>query len=172
MKTYEKRLKRNILRNEILDRELDYLPKTIARDDVREIARRYGPQRRRSMSGRALLGLIDFVTRYGAPFLGMVAGAEYAAAKALYPLIGEEKEFGDALRFILGEDISTRVKDMSKALEIAGALTAATPDIVASALYGALFGIVAYIMVKRFLIVSVSLRRRLVINKRVSGLLG
>jgi hypothetical protein len=156
MKAYEKRLRRNILRNELLDRELDYLPQTITRDDVRELARRYGPQRQRSMPGRAFWGV----------------GAEYAAAKALYPLIGEQKQFGDSLRLVLGDTLGEKVEDMSKALEIAGALMAATPDIVSSALYGALFGILAYIVAKRLLILSVSLRRRLVINRKVSGLLG
>lgn len=172
MKANEKRLRRNVLRNELLDRELDFLPETIARDDVRELARRYGPQRKRSMPGRAFRGLFDFILRYSAPFLGMIVGAEYATAKALYPLMGEQKQFGDSLRLILGEDISAKVEDMSKAFEIAGALMAATPDIVSSALYGALFGILAYIAAKRLLILSVSLRRRLVINRKVSGLLG
>jgi len=172
MKAYEKRLRRNILRNELLDRELDFLPNTITRDDVRELARRYGPQRKRSISRRALLGLIDFVCRYSAPFFGMIVGAEYAAAKALYPLIGEEKQFGDSLKLFFGEDLGSRVEDMSKAFEITGTMMAATPDIVASALYGALFGILAYIVTKRLLILSVSLRRRLVINRKVSGLLG
>jgi hypothetical protein len=172
MKAYEKRLRRNILRNELLDRELDFLPKTIVRDDVRELARRYGPRRRRSMPGRFLLGLIDFASRYGAPFLGMVIGANYEAGKAFFPLMGEQKQFLGPLRLILGEDLSKKVEDMGKALEIAGALLSAIPDIVTSALYGALFGIVAYIVAKRLLILFVSLRRRLVINRKVSGLLG
>jgi len=171
MTTYQKRLRRNILRNELLDRELDFLPRTVARDDVREIARKYGPRRRRSTAGRAFRGLVDFVLRYAAPFAGMIIGAEYAAAKALYPLIGEQKEFGESLRLFLGEDISSRVQNMSKAFEITGTMMAATPDIVASALYGALFGIAAYIVAKRLLIFAVSLRRRMIINRKVSQLL-
>ena len=172
MTTYGKRLRRSILRNELFDRELDFLPKTIPRDDVREIARRYGPQRKRFALGRAFRGLIDFVSRYTAPFLGLIVGAEYEAAKALYPLIGEQKEFGESLKLFLGEDLGARVEDMSKAFEIAGALMAATPKIVSAALYGALFGILAYIIVKRLLILAISVRRRLVINRKVSELLG
>lgn len=171
MTTYQKRLKRHILKDELFDRELDFLPKTIARDDVREIARRYGPQRRRSPLGRGFWGLIDFILRYSSPLLGMIVGAEYAAAKALYPLIGEEKQFGDSLRLFLGEDLSTKLEDMNKAFEVAGTLIAATPKIVFSALYGALFGILAYITLKRLLIVAISLRRRMVINRKVSDLL-
>lgn len=171
MTTYEKRLRRNILRNELFDRELDFLPGTITRDDIREIARRYGPQRKRSALGRAFRGLIDFVSRYSAPFLGMIVGAEYAAAKALYPLFGEQKKFGDSLKLFLGENLGAKVEDMSKAFEMAGALIAATPKIIFSALYGALFGILAYIIVKRLLILAISLKRRLAINRKVSELL-
>jgi hypothetical protein len=172
MTTYQKRLRRHIFRDELLDRELDFLPKTITRDDVREIARRYGPRRRPSTLVRAFGGLIDFVFRYASPFLGMIVGAEYAAAKALYPLIGEEKQFGDSLRVFLGEDLSTRLEDMSKAFEVAGTLVAATPKIIFAGLYGALFGILAYIILKRLLIFAISLRRRMVINRKVSALLG
>jgi hypothetical protein len=172
MTTYQKRLRRHILRDELFDRELDFLPKTIARDDVREIARRYGPQRKRSALGRAFRGLVDFFFRYTSPFLGMIVGAEYAAAKALYPLIGEQKQFGDSLKLFLGEDLGAKVEDMSKAFEIAGTLMAATPKIVSAALYGALFGILTYIILKRLLILAISLRRKLVINRKVSGLLG
>jgi hypothetical protein len=102
----------------------------------------------------------------------MIAGAEYAAAKALYPLIGAQERFGDSLRAFLGENLSQTMEDMSKAFEVAGALVAATPKIVTAALYGALFGIVAYIALKRLLIIAVSLRRRLTLNRKVCQLLG
>jgi len=172
MTVYEKRLRRNVLTNRLLDRELDFLPSTVNRDDVREVARTYGPQRRRSALVRLVLAPVDFAARYGAPFMGMIAGAEYAAAKALYPLIGQQKRFGDSLRLFLGENLSQKVEDMSKAFEVAGALVAATPKIVSAALYGALLGIVAYIVVKRLLIIMISIRRRLVLNRKVSDLLG
>lgn len=171
MTVYEKRLRRNIVKNRLLDRELDFLQSGISRDDVREIARTYGPQRRRSAAVRLALGLIDFVARYTAPFLGMIAGAEYAAVKALYPIIGEQKQFGDSLRLYLGEDLGRKMEDMSKAFEIAGTLVAATPKIVYAALYGALLGIVVYIALKRLLIIAVSLRRRLVLKGKISKLL-
>lgn len=171
MTAYVKRLRRNIMRNELLDRELDFLPTTIDRDDVREVARRYGPCRKRSSLGRAALGLADFLLRYASPFLGMIVGAEYAAAKALYPLIGEQKRFGDSLRVFLGEELSKRVEDLSKAFEVAGALVAATPKIVTSALWGALIGVVAYVVLKRLLMLAVSLRRRLLLNRKVAGVL-
>ena len=172
MSAHEKRLRRNILRDELLDRELDFLPNTIVRDDVREVARRYGPRRKRSALGRALLGLTDFFLRYGSPFMGMIVGAEYAITKAFYPILGEQKKFGDSLRLVLGDSLSQRVEDMSKALEIAGTLMKATPEIVSAALYGALFGILAYVVVKRALIFAVSFKRRLTLNRKVAELLG
>jgi hypothetical protein len=172
MTVHEKRLRRNILRNKLLDRELDFLPSNISRDDVREVGRSCGPQRRRSAPARLVLALFDFICAYSAPFLGMVAGAEYAAAKTLYPLIGTQERFGDSLRAFLGENLSQTMEDMSKAFEVAGALVAATPKIVTAALYGALFGIVAYIALKRLLIIAVSLRRRLTLNRKVCQLLG
>jgi len=171
MLTNEKRLKRNIFRNEILDRELDYLPATINRDDVREMARMYGPRRSRSIPIRVAAGTLDFIARYSAPFIGMVAGAEYRAAKALYPLIGTESRFGDSLRMFLGESIGTRIEDTSKAFEVAGALIAATPQIVVAALQGALLGIAAYYLVKWSLILGASYRRKMTLVRKVRELL-
>ena len=168
----EKRLQRNIARNQVLDRELDYLSSTINRDDVREIARRYGPQRRRSVPVRIVAGMTDFCARYSAPFLGMVIGAEYRAAKALYPLIGKETSYGDSLRFFLGESMGKRIEDASKAFEVAGALVAATPHIVVAALYGAVLGIVAYYMVKVTVLLGASYRRRSKIRRQIVALLG
>jgi hypothetical protein len=167
----EKRLKRNISKNQILDRELDYLSSTISRDDVREIARRYGPQRRRSVPVRIVAGTTDFFARYSAPFAGMVIGAEYRAAKALYPLIGRETRFGDSLRFFLGESIGKRIDEASKAFEVAGTLVAATPHIVVAALYGAVMGVVAYYVVKVTLMLGASYRRRSKIRRKVAELL-
>lgn len=172
MTTYGKRLKRNIARNRVLDRELDFLPSTIDRDEVREIARMYGPQRRRSAPARAVLGMTDFVAKYSAPFLGMIAAAEYTAAKALYPLIGEEQRFGESLRFFLGEDLSRRIDDANKAFKVTGAMVAATPDIIFAALYGAVLGIVAYVGLKWMMILGLSLRRRRKLGRRVRELLG
>ncbi len=172
MQAHEKRMRRNILRDELLDRELDFLPNTIVRDDVREVARRYGPRRRRSALWRALLGLTDFALRYSSPFMGMIVGAEIAITRAFYPILGEQKEFGDSLRLVLGDSLSQRVEDMSKALEIAGTLMKATPDIVSAALYGALIGIAAYIVLKRALILAVAFMRRLKLNRKVAELLG
>jgi hypothetical protein len=172
MKAYMKRLRRNITRNELLDRELDFLPSTISRDDVREVARTYGPLRRRSAAARVIFGLTDFFARYSAPFVGMLVGAEYAAAKALYPLIGEESRFGDSLRLFLGENLGRKVEDMSKAFEVAGTLVAATPKIVTAALYAGLLGIVAYVVMKRLLIVAVSLRRRMALGRKLAELVG
>ncbi|NQU07591.1 MAG: hypothetical protein HQ583_03440 [Candidatus Abyssubacteria bacterium] len=172
MKAYMKRLRRNIKRNELLDRELDFLPSTIGRDDVREVARTYGPLRRRSAAGRVIFGLTDFFARYSAPFVGMLVGAEYAAAKALYPLIGEEGRFGDSLRLFLGENLGRKVEDMSKAFEVAGALVAATPKIVTAALYAGLLGIAAYVVMKRLLIAAVSLRRRMALGRKLAELVG
>jgi hypothetical protein len=172
MTTYGKRLKRNIARNRLLDRELDFLPSTIDRDDVREIARAYGPQRRRSAPARAVLGMVDFIAKYSSPFLGMLVGAEYTAAKALYPLIGKEQRFGESLRFFLGEDLSRRIDDANKAFKVTGALVAATPDIIVAALYGALIGIVVYVALKWMMILGVSYRRRLRLGRRVRELLG
>ena len=172
MPTHEKRLRQNIMRDELLDRELDFLSSSITRDDVREIARRYGPRRRRSALWGALLGLTDFLLRYSSPFMGMLVGAEIAITKAFYPILGEQKEFGDSLRLLLGDSLSQRVEDMSKALEIAGTLLKATPDIAAAALYGALAGIAAYIVVKRALILAVAFKRRLKLNRKIAELLG
>jgi hypothetical protein len=172
MPAHEKRLRRNIMRDELLDRELDFLPNTIVRDDVREVARRYGPRRRRSALWRAALGLTDFVLRYSSPFMGMIVGAEIAITRALYPILGEQKEFGDSLRLILGDSLSQRVEDMSKALEVAGTLMKATPDIVAAALYGALAGIAAYVVLKRALILAVAFMRRLKLNRKIAEVVG
>jgi hypothetical protein len=172
MTTYGKRLKRNIARNRLLDRELDFLPSTIDRDDVREIARSYGPQRRRSAPARAVLGMFDFIAKYSSPFLGMLVGAEYTAAKALYPLIGKEQRFGESLRFFLGEDLGRRIDDANKAFKVTGALVAATPDIIFAALYGALIGIVVYIALKWMMIFGLSFRRRRKLGRRVRELLG
>ena len=68
MTTYGKRLRKNIAANKLLDRELDYLPATISRDHVREIARTCGPLRRRRVPARIVLGTLDFLIRYSAPF--------------------------------------------------------------------------------------------------------
>ncbi|MBI5116227.1 hypothetical protein HZA56_07105 [Candidatus Poribacteria bacterium] len=167
-----RRLKRSISRNELLDRELDFLSSTISRDDVREIARRYGPLRRRSALGRMAIGLVDFAAKYGAPFAGMLIGAEYRAAQALTPLIGAEQRYGDSLRAFLGQNISQKIEDTNKAFQIAGALIAATPDIAASTLYGALYGIAAYYVLKWFLALNSSFRRRLRLTRKISELLG
>jgi hypothetical protein len=171
MTTYGKRLKRNIARNRLLDRELDFLPSTISRDEVREIARTHGPQRRSSLPVRAALGMTDFLAKYSAPFLGMLIGAEYRAAKALYPLIGKEERFGDSLRFFLGESLSQRVDDANKVFKITGALVAATPDIILAALYGALIGIAGYCVLKWMLILGTFYRRKRKLARKISGLL-
>jgi len=171
MTTHNKRLKRNIIKNHILDRELDFLPSTINRDDVREIARRYGPLRRRSAPARILISIISFFLRYGMPLAGMVAGAEYSAAKALYPLMGKEQHFGESLRFFLGQDLSQRIKDTNQAFKVAGALVSATPEIVASALYGAVIGIVAYYVLKWMLALAGAFRRRRKLTRKISELL-
>ena len=160
------------MRDELLDRELDFLSSAVTRDDVREIARRYGPRRRRSAPWRALLGLTDFLLRYSSPFMGMIVGAEIAITRAFYPILGEQKEFGDSLKLILGDSLSQRVEDMSKALEIAGTLLKATPDIAMAAVYGALAGIAVYVVVKRALILAVALGRRLKLNRKIAELLG
>jgi hypothetical protein len=102
----------------------------------------------------------------------MIVGAEIAITKALYPILGEQKEFGDSLKLILGDSLSQKVEDMSKVLEVTGTLMKATPDIVAAALYGALAGIVAYVVLKRALILAVALMRRLKLNRKVAELLG
>lgn len=166
-----KRVARSIMKDKLLDRELDFLPSNISRDNIREMGRRYGPQRRRSLPARCLLGVIDVLARYSAPFLGLLAGAEYAAAKALYPLIGKEERFGDSLRLFLGEDLGQKAADMSKVFEVTGTLVAATPRIVVCALYGALIAIVAYYAAKWFLILCASFRRRAVIGRKVSKML-
>jgi hypothetical protein len=149
---------------------LDFLPANVDRDDVREVARRYGPRRRRSATFRYAAGLIDFLARYSAPFIGLIAGAEYAAAKALYPLMGREERYGDSLRLFLGEDLGQKMADMGKAFEVTGTLVAATPNIVACALYGALIGIVGYYMLKWMLILAVFSRRRLKLRRKVAEL--
>ncbi|GAB4332165.1 MAG: hypothetical protein Kow0099_03910 [Candidatus Abyssubacteria bacterium] len=172
MKTYAKRLRQSILRNQLLDRELDYLPSTVDRDEVREIARIYGPPRRRSYPARFAIGVIDFVARYSAPFIGMIVGAEYEAARALYPLIGKEERFGEALRIFLGEEWGQRVEDTGKAFKVTGTLVAATPDIIYAALYGALLGIIAYIVLKWSLIAGGSFRRRMKLRRKIVELLG
>ncbi|RJP14018.1 MAG: hypothetical protein C4520_21950 [Candidatus Abyssobacteria bacterium SURF_5] len=172
MGTVGKRLKRNIARNQLLDRELDYLPATIDRDEVREMARRYGPLRRRSLAGRLFSGASGFVLRYGAPFIGLIAGAEYQAAKALYPLIGEEQRLGDSLRIVLGEDLSKRVDDANTAFKVTGALVGATPDIMWGALYGAFLGIVAYYVLRWTVLLGSNVRRRRKLNKKISELMG
>lgn len=172
MSTYKKRVKRNIVRNQLLDRELDYLPSGIDRDEVREIARMYGPRPRRTAPVRLVLGAFDFAARYSAPFLGMIVGAEYQAAKALYPLIGEEQSYGESLRLFLGEDLSRRIEDTSKAFKVTGALVAATPDIVFSALYGAIAGIVVYCALKWGLAAALSVRRRLKLRRKIAEMLG
>jgi hypothetical protein len=166
-----KQTTKHIMRNKILDRELDFLPSTVNRDDVREIARRYGPQRRHSAPVRFMGGAFDFFARYSAPFVGLLAGAEYAAARALYPLIGEEERFGDALRLYLGEELGRKAAEMSKAFEVTGALVAATPKIVTNALYGALIGIGVYYAAKWTLVLSAFLHRRARLKRKVSQLL-
>jgi hypothetical protein len=171
MKTYAKRVRQNILRNQLLDRELDYLPATVERDEVRQIARVYGPSRRRSFPARFAFGLIDFLARYSAPFIGMIVGAEYQAAKALYPLIGKEERFGEALRMFLGEEWGQRVQDTSNAFKVTGTLVAATPDIIYSALYGALTGIIVYVGLKWMLMAGGAFRRRLKLRRKISELL-
>ena len=171
METNERRLKRNINMNRLLDRELDFLSSRISRDEVREVARMYGPQRRRSRLVLIVVGITDFFARYSAPFVGMVIGAEYRAAKALYPLMGKETRLGDSLRIFLGESIGKRVEDTSKAFEIAGALVAATPHIVVSALYGAIVGVVVYYLVKWALILGVSYRRKMKLGRKIQALL-
>jgi hypothetical protein len=172
MTSLEKRLRRNVTHDELLDRELVFVPKNVSRDDIREIGRRYGPRRKRSSVVRMILGLVDFVACYCSPFLGLLVGAEYAAARALYPLVGEQKEFGDSLRLFLGDTLTRHVEDMSKAFEIAGALLAATPKIVSAALYGALAGIIFYVIAKRLLIGAAALRRSLALRRKVRALLG
>ncbi len=172
MTAHNKRLKRNITKNLVLDRELDFLPSTINRDDVREIARRYGPLRRRSVPARMLVSVISFFLRYGMPLAGMVAGAEYRAAKALYPLMGKEQQYGESLRFFLGQDLSQRVKDTNQAFKVAGALVAATPEIVVSALYGAVIGIFAYYFLRLALALTGSYRRRRKLTRKIAELVG
>ena len=115
--------------------------------------------------------MTDCLARYSAPFIGMVIGAEYQAAKALYPLIGKETRFGDSLRFFLGESIGERIDNASKAFEVAGALVAATPHIIVAALYGAVTGIAAYYLVKWALILGASYRRRLKLSRKISEVL-
>jgi hypothetical protein len=170
--TLEKRLRRNVAKNQLLSRELDFLPSNVSRDSVREIARRYGPLRRRSTLSHGILGIVDFLARYSSPFVGMIIGAEYAAARALFPLMGEEKQFGDALRLYLGENLGQRVADTTNAFKVTGTLVAATPDIIFSALYGAVIGIAAYFVLKWFLMFGVWQRRRSKLNRKLSQLLG
>jgi hypothetical protein len=172
MSSCGKRLKKNIARNQLLDRELDYLPSTVERDAVREIARRYGPLRRRSLPVRLFTGLISFVLRYGAPFLGLLIGAEYRAAKALYPLMGEEQQFGDSLKVFLGEGLARKVDDTNKVMKMTGALVSATPEIIMWALYGVLLGILFYYLLKWALLLATGFRRKRKMHKRITELVG
>jgi hypothetical protein len=167
----EKRVIKNLTRNKFLDRELDFLPSKVSRDEVREIARTYGPLRRRSVLSRMILGFISFLARYSAPFVGLIVGAEYAAAKALYPLIGNEERFGDSLRLFLGEDLSQKVADMNKVFEVTGTLVAATPKIITCALYGAVIGIAAYYISKWVLLLCTSFRRRVILKRKIRQIL-
>ena len=98
----------------------------------------------------------------------MIIGAEYRAAKALYPLIGEEQSYGDSLRVFLGENLSQKIDDAGKVFKITGELVAATPDIVAAALYGALAGILAYHALKWTLILGASYRRKRKLRRKIS----
>lgn len=170
MSTYGKRLKKNIAHNQLLDRELDFLPATVDRDEVREIARRYGPLRRRSLSRRIFLGVGGFFLRYGAPFLGMILGAEYRAAQALYPLMGKEEKFGDSLKAFLGEGLAKKVDNANMALKMTGALVAATPEIIFWALYGAVLGIVFYYLLRWTALLGIAFRRRRKMNRRLREL--
>ena len=171
MTTNAKRVTRSIMKDKLLDRELDFLPTKVNRDDVRDLARRYSPRRRRSAPFRYIIGMIDFLARYSAPFVGLVAGANYAAAKALFPLMGKEKHWGDSLRIYLGEDLGQKMADMGKAFEVTGTMIAATPKIFAWALYGAVIGVAAYYVAKWILIFGVFSRRRLKLRRKVSELL-
>jgi hypothetical protein len=172
MSTLAKRLKRNIARNQLLDRELDYLPETINRDDVRLLARRYGPLRKRSLIGKMSSGATGFFFRYSAPFIGMIIGAEYRAARALQPVMGEEQRFGDSLRAFLGESLAKKVDDTNKSLQIAGTLLAATPEIILWALYGAVAGIAAYYTLKWALLLGLGQRRKKALSKRIADMGG
>jgi len=169
--TIEKRLRRTIAQNQLLSRELDFLPSNISRDDIRELARRYDPHRRRSAPARMALGAMDFFARYSAPFAGLIVGANYSAAKALYPLIGKEEQFGDSLKIFLGENMGQRVADTSKAFKVTGALVAATPDIIFAALYGAVIGIAVYFVAKWMLMLAVWYGQRSRLNRNLSALL-
>ena len=171
MITNERRLQRNIMKNQLLDSELDFLPATISRDDIRELARTHDPQRRGPISVRIIAGTTDFIARYSAPFLGMVAGAEYRAAKALYPFVGEEARYGDSLRLFLGENIGKRIDDTGKAFEVTDALISATPNIVGAALYGAAMGIAAYYLVKWTVLLGASFWRITKLRRRICDLL-
>ena len=171
MTTNVKRVTRNIIKDKLLDRELDFLPANIDRDNVREVARRYSPRRKRSAPLRFMVSTADVLARYSAPFVGLLAGAEYAAAKALYPLMGQEERYGDSLRLYLGEDLGQKMADMGRAFEVTGTLVAATPKIVVCALYGALAGIGVYYVAKWILILGVFSRRRLKLRRKVSELL-
>jgi len=166
-----KRVARNIMKDKVLDRELDFLPSNVSRDDIREVARRYGFRRRRSAPVRIVVGLIDVVARYSSPFVGLIVGAEYAAYKALQPLMGKEERWGDSLRFFLGKDLGQKVADMGNAFEVMGAMVAATPKIFVCAIYGAILGVAAYYALKWMLILSSSVRRRAVVRRKVSWLL-
>ncbi|MBI4829950.1 MAG: hypothetical protein HY801_00010 [Candidatus Lindowbacteria bacterium] len=163
-----RRLKRHILRNELLDRELDFLPSTISRDDVREVARKYGPQRRRLPLVRMAVSAADFVVRYGAPVAGMLLGAEYRTAQVLTPLVGPEQRVGDSLRILLGQNLGRQLEDTNRTLQIAGAL----PDIVSYTFYGALIGLVAYYTLKWLLVLNVSYRRRVKLTRKIAEVLG
>ena len=169
--TIEKRLRKNVIKNQLLSRELEFLPSDISRDDIRELARRYDPHRRRPAPARMALGAIDFFARYSAPFAGLIAGANFRAAKALYPLIGKEEQFGDSLKIFLGENVSQQVADTTKAFKVTGALVAATPDIVITALYGAVIGVAIYFVAKWMLMLTVWYGRRSRLNRKLSVLL-
>jgi hypothetical protein len=162
---------RNIKKDKLLDRELDFLPPKINRDDIREIGRKYGPRRRRSLPVRLVLGAMGFAARYGALFAGMIVGAEYAAVDALRPLVVKEEHWGDSLRFFLGEGMGQKAAETGKALELAGTLVAATPRIIVSALYGALIGIAAYYFASWVLVLCLSYKRRAVVSRKVSKLI-
>jgi hypothetical protein len=172
MGTFGKRLKKNITRNLLLDRELDFLPATVNRDEVREIARRYGPLQRRSLIGKLFTGLIGFLFRYGLPLVGMIIGAEYQAARALQPLIGKEQRYGDSLRIFLGESMAKKVEDTTNSFKMAGALIAATPEIIFWALYGAAAGICLYLFLRWSLMLTAGYRRKRKLNRRIRDLVG
>jgi hypothetical protein len=167
MNTLAKRLRKNIQRNQLLDRELDYLPATINRDEVRLLARKYGPSRRRSLVGKTIAGASGFVLRYGAPFIGMILGAEFRAMKALAPLIGKEERFGDSLRMFLGEGLAKKVDDTNKMMKMTGAMVSATPEIFLWAFYGAVWGVVVYYILRWSLMLAIGNHRKRKLYKKI-----